>query len=108
MQKFAVNEAVVCMKAMPDYSLLGFKCYPSEAGFAMQVHLGGHDAAGQLHDYYAYQFVDTNASGEITRWETHVSPEYNDFLDHVLGIHGPFKDGLEAYNAAAKNKMTEG
>ena len=108
MQEFGVNEAVVCMKAMPDYSLLGFKSYPSEAGFAMQVHLGGHDAAGQLHDYYAYQFVDTNASGEITRWETHVSPEYNDFLDHVLGIHGPFKDGLEAYNAAAKNKMTEG
>ena len=74
----------------------------------MQVHLGGHDAEGQLHDYFAYQFVDTNTSGEITRWETHVSPEYNDFLDHVMGIHGPFKDGLEAYNEAAKKKMAEG
>ena len=108
MQEFGVNEAIICMKAMPDYSLMDFKCYPSEAGFAMQVHLGGHDADGQLHDYYAYQFVDTNDSGEITRWETHVSPEYNDFLDHVMGIHGPFKDGLEAYNEAAAKKMAEG
>ena len=53
-------------------------------------------------------FVDTNASGEITRWETHVSPAYNDFLDFVMGIHGPFKDGLETYNAAAEKIMKEG
>ncbi len=108
MQEFGVNEAAICMKAMPDYSLMDFKGYPSEAGFAMQVHLGGHDLQGQMHDYYAYMFIDTNASGEITRWETHVSPEYNDFLDFVLGIHGPFKDGRKAYNNAVRNKMMKG
>ncbi len=108
MQKFAVNEGLICMKAMPDYGLLGFKCYPSESGFAVQMRLGGHDPQGQKHDYYSYIFVDTNDSGEITRWETHVSPEYNDFLDFVMGIHGPFKDGLETYNAAAEKIMKEG
>ena len=108
MQKFGINEAVICMKTMPDYGLMGFKCYPSESGFAIQMRLGGHDLQGQQHDYYCYIFVDTNSSGEITRWETHVSPEYNDFLDFVIGIHGPFKNGLKAYNEAAEKKMMKG
>ena len=48
--------------------------------------------------------IETNESGEIIRWETHVSPEYNDFLDMVIGVHGPFKDGPEPYMAAVAKK----
>ncbi|MCR5546501.1 MAG: hypothetical protein K6F30_08515 [Lachnospiraceae bacterium] len=67
---------------------------------------GGHTPDGELKDFYAYGFVETNEYGEITRWETHVSPEYNNFLDLTIGVHGPFKDGPEAYMKAVMAKLT--
>lgn len=73
----------------------------------MKSHFGGHDRDGVLHDFYAYGFVDTNKEGEITHWETHVSPEYNDFLDTVLGVHGPFRNGAGEYMKAVAEKMKE-
>lgn len=51
----------------------------------MQSHFGGHDRDGKLHGFYAYGFVETNDDGEITRWETHVSPEYNVILNVAYG-----------------------
>lgn len=103
----ATMEADAYCISFPDWGVLGFQCWPSDNGFAMQTHFGGHDKAGALHDFYAYGFVETNEAGEITRWETHVSPEYNDFLDAAIGIHGPFKNGPQPYMDAVARKMRE-
>lgn len=103
----ATMEAATYCLTFPDWGPLDFKCWPSDNGFVMQSHFGGHDRDGKLHDFYAYGFVETNGDGEITRWETHVSPEYNDFLDVAIGVHGPFKNGPEAYMAAVAKRMQE-
>lgn len=95
---------------MPDWAPLDCRCWPSDRGFVMLTHFGGHTPDGVLHDFYAYGFVDTNEKGEITHWETHVSPEYNDFLDAAIGVHGPFpsfKNGAGEYMQAVAKRMQE-
>lgn len=93
---------------LSDWKPLDFECWPSTDGFAMKSHYGGHKD-GKLYDFYAYGFVWTNEQGEITRWETHVSPEYNDFLDVVIGCHGPFKNGADEYmDAIMKSLVAKG
>lgn len=106
-QQSATMEATTYCVTLPDWGPLEFECWPSDNGFAMKTHFGGHDITGKLHDFFAYGFVLTNEQGEITRWETHVSPEYNDFLDVTLGVHGPFKHGAHAYMAAVAKKLAE-
>lgn len=91
----------------PDWGPLDFACWPSDQGFVMKTHFGGHDQDGKLWDFYAYGFVNTNEAGEITRWETHVSSEYNDFLDKAIGVHGPFKNGPEPYMQAVAEKLRQ-
>ena len=104
-RKSATMEASTYCITFPDWGPLGFQCWPSDNGFVMQTHFGGHDKGGKLWDFYAYGFAETNDAGEITHWETHVSPEYNDFLDKAIGIHGPFKHGPEEYMAAVAKKL---
>lgn len=101
----ATFEAATYCITLPDWTALDFKCWPSDNGFVMQSHFGGHDDTGKLWDFYAYGFVVTDENDEIIRWETHVSPEYNDFLDKVIGVHGPFKNGPEAYMNAVIAKL---
>ena len=103
----ATMEALSYSSTLPDWTALGFKCWASENGFVMQTHFGGHDSDGKLWDFYAYGFVETDEVCRIKRWETHVSPEYNDFLVKCLGVHGPFKNGAEEYMAAVAKKMKE-
>lgn len=91
----ATMEANTYCLSFPDWGPLGFKCCPSDNGFVMQTHFGGHNKNGNLWDFYAYGFVETNEACEITHWETHVSPEYDDFLDQAIGVHGPSKNGSE-------------
>lgn len=106
-QQSAYMEAATYCVTLPDWGPLSFRCWPSDNGFVMRTHFGGHDKDGVLHDFYAYGFVETNEKCEITRWETHVSPEYNDFLDTVIGVHGPFKNGADEYMQAVAKKMKE-
>lgn len=103
----AMMEAKAYSVTLQDWAPLSFECWPSDIGFTMQTHFGGHKKDGTLVDFYAYGFVKTNDKGEITRWETHVSPEYNDFLDVVIGVHGPFKNGAEPYMEALSAKLKE-
>lgn len=103
----ATMEAISYSIVFPDWKPLGFKCWASENGFVMQTHFGGHTKEGKFMDFYAYGFVETNENCEIERWETHVSPEYNDFLDVAIGVHGPFKKGPEAYMQAVAKKLKE-
>ena len=103
----ATMEATTYCITLPDWAPLSFDCWPSDNGFVMQTHFGGHKKDGTLVDFYAYGFVKTNDKGEITRWETHVSPEYNEFLDVVIGVHGPFKNGPEPYMEALARKLGE-
>lgn len=106
-QQSATMEASTYCVTLPDWTILSFESWPSDRGFVMKSHFGGHDKDGVMHDFYAYGFVDTNEKGEITHWETHVSPEYNEFLDVVLGVHGPFKNGAHEYMMAVAKKMKE-
>ena len=106
-QASATMEAKAYSVTLPDWAPLGFECWPSDNGFVMQTHFGGHKEDGTLVDFYAYGFVKTNEFGEITRWETHVSPEYNNFLDVTIGVHGPFKNGPEPYMEALAKKLKE-
>ncbi len=106
-QQSATMEALTYSLTFPDWGPLAFKCWPSDNGFTMQSHFGGHDQTGKMMDFYAYGFVETNQYGDVIRWETHVSPEYNDFLDVAIGIHGPFKEGPEPYMAAIGKKLQE-
>ena len=103
----ATMEAATYSVTMPDWAPLDCRCWPSDRGFVMLTHFGGHTPDGVLHDFYAYGFVDTNEKGEITHWETHVSPEYNDFLDAAIGVHGPFKNGAGEYMQAVAKRMQE-
>lgn len=105
-QGSATMEALTYSLTLPDWKPLDFRCWPSDNGFVMQSHFGGHTEDGVLHDFYAYGFVETDEYGDIKRWETHVSPEYNDFLDLTIGVHGPFKEGPEAYMKAVMAKLT--
>ncbi|WKY44607.1 hypothetical protein Q5O14_00510 [Eubacteriaceae bacterium ES2] len=100
-------EAKTYSLTFPDWAPLSFKCWPSDKGFVMQTHFGGHMEDGKFMDFYAYGFVETNEKCQITRWETHVSPEYNDFLDVAIGIHGPFKEGPVPYMQALRKKLQE-
>lgn len=103
-------EALTYSLIFPDWKPLGFKCWPSPQGFAMQTHFGGHRPGDpDLHDFYSYGFVDTDEHDHIIRWETHVSSEYNDFLDIAIGCHGPFKNGADEYmNAVFKMLVSKG
>ncbi len=56
-------------------------------------------------DFFAYSFIRTNEYGEITHWETHVNPAYNDFLDVAIGEHGPYDDA-NRYMMAVMKKLT--
>lgn len=103
----ATMEAATYSITFPDWGPLDFKCWPAENGFVMQSHFGGHDKDGRLWDFYAYGFVETNERCEIVRWETHVSPEYNAFLDQAIGLHGPFTNGPEPYMEAVMKKLRE-
>lgn len=103
----ASMEAAVYTATLPDWGPLDFEVWPSPDGFAMKSHFGGHDENGKLWDFFAYGFVKTNREGQITHWETHVSPEYNDFLDKTIGVHGPFKSGADEYMQAVMKKMSE-
>lgn len=103
----ATMEALAYSVEFPDWGPLGFKCWPSDRGVAMQTHFGGHTRAGKFMDFYAYGFIETDESGVITHWETHVSPEYSDFLDVAIGTHGPFKNGPEPYMQAVAAKLRQ-
>lgn len=103
----ATMEALSYSVTFPDWAPMGFKCWPSDNGFTMQTHFGGHTKDGTFMDFFAYGFVETNEQGLITRWETHVSPEYNDFLDVAIGVHGPFRQGPEPYMEAVAKKLKE-
>lgn len=103
----ATMEAKAYSVTFPDWGPLDFKCWPSDNGFVMQTHFGGHTKDNTFMDFYSYGFVETNEQGLIKHWETHVSPEYNDFLDAAIGIHGPFKKGPEPYMAALATKLKQ-
>lgn len=89
-----------------DWGPLDFECFPTPDGVAWKSHFGGHRRRDNvLMDFFAYSFLHINEYGEITHWETHVNPDYNDFLDVAIGAHGPFKNGAHEYMAAVVKKL---
>lgn len=96
----ATMEAKAYSLTFPDWGPEEFKCWPSDNGFVMQTLFSGRTKDGKKMSFYSYGFVETNGQGEITRWETHVNRDYDDFLDMAIGIHGPFDNGGSAYMEA--------
>ena len=62
----ATMDALSYSATLPDRTILGFKCWPSDNGFVMQSHFGGHDSDGRLWDFHAYGFIETNEECKIT------------------------------------------
>ncbi|OBF00408.1 hypothetical protein [Mycobacterium sp. 852002-10029_SCH5224772] len=83
-------EAKVYSLTFPDWKPADFKYWPAENGVVMKTRWEGHTTDGIRMGFYSYSFIETNAAGELTRWETHVNDEYNAFLDAAIGVHGPF------------------
>ena len=79
--------------------------YKRTEGVAWKTHFGAHRKSdGAFMDFFAYSFIRTNEYGEITHWETHVNPAYNDFLEIAIGEHGPYDDANK-YMAAVMKKL---
>ncbi len=104
----ATMEALAYSLKFPDWGPAEFKCWPSDNGFVMKTLFEGHTKDGIKMSFYSYGFVETNDKGEITRWETHVSEDYNRFLDIALGVHGPFiNNGSDLYMKALAKALKE-
>ena len=103
----ATMEAKAYSLRFPDWGPEQFKCWPSDNGFVMQTYFSGHTKDGVKMGFFAYGFVETNEIGEVIRWETHVSEEYNAFLDVAIGVHGPFPDKADAYMEALARTLKE-
>ena len=97
----ATMEAVAYSVAFDGWGPVDFQCWPSPDGFAMKTRFEGRRRAdGVVMGFFAYGFVTTDTEGLITHWETHVSREYDDFLDVAIGVHGPFVGKADDYMAA--------
>ena len=100
---FATMEARAYSTVFPDWGPIEFKCWPSDNGFVMKTLFQGHTKDGKEMNFYAYGFIETNAEGLITRWETHVNgEEIGPFLELAIGARGPFQ-GYTAYFQALMN-----
>jgi hypothetical protein len=106
-EKSATMEARAYSVKFADWGPVQFKCWPSDNGFVMQTLFSGHTNDGSMMSFFSYGFVETNEAGEITRWETHVSGDYDDFLDVALGVHGPFRRGADEYMKAVARALEQ-
>lgn len=101
----ATMEALSYSVEFNDWKPIDFECFPAIEGVAWKTHFGGYRKSdGVFMDFFAYSFIRSNEYGEITHWETHVSPSYNDFLDAAIGEHGPYDDA-NRYMAAVMKKL---
>lgn len=106
-QQSATMEAVAYGVRFTDWGPASFECWPAEDGFAMKTRFEGHTRDGVLMGFFAYGFVRTDDQGRIVRWETHVSRDYDDFLDVAIGVHGPFQGKADDYLAALSRTLAE-
>lgn len=104
----ATMEALAYSVRFDNWGPVDFRCWASDHGFAMKTHfVGTRRSDGVAMGFHAYGFVDTDDQGRITHWETHVSGEYDDFLDVAIGVHGPFSGSADAYLAALGATLAE-
>jgi hypothetical protein len=97
----ATMEALAYSVTFEGWGPADFASWASDHGFAMKTRFEGRRRSdGVVMGFFAYGFVETNASGEITSWQTHVSREYDDFLDVAIGLHGPFDGRADDYMEA--------
>lgn len=103
----ATMEAKAYSLKFPDWGPIEFECWPSDNGFVMKTLFSGHTKDGIEMSFFSYGFVKTNDKGEIKHWETHVSEDYNAFLDVAIGVHGPFDDNAALYMEALARTLKE-
>lgn len=104
----ATMEAVAYSVRFEDWGPVNFQSWPSDQGFAMKTRFEGRRRSdGVVMGFFAYGFVETDPEGQITRWETHVSREYDDFLDIAIGVHGPFSGRADDYLNALRATLAE-
>jgi hypothetical protein len=104
----ATMEAMAYSVRFSGWGPVDFRSWPSDLGFAMRTKFEGRRRAdGIVMGFFAYDFVETDALGRITRCETHVNREYDDFLDVAIGVHGPFNGRADDYTRALANTLQE-
>jgi hypothetical protein len=107
MSKGATMEARVYDAKLSDWQPVEFMCWPSENGFAMRTRFEGHTDDGVKMGFYALDFVQTNETGLITRWETFVDgEEFGPLVELAIGVRGPFDD-FSAYWSALAKRLSE-
>ena len=92
-------EAKVYSLTFPNWKPADFKYWPADNGFVMKTRWEGHTKDGTEMGFYSYSFVETNDTGEVSRWETHVNDEYSAFLEVAIGVSGPFQGTSEYVKA---------
>ncbi|MCC6496721.1 MAG: hypothetical protein IT193_10750 [Propionibacteriaceae bacterium] len=104
----ATMEAVAYSVRFDNWGPVDFQAWPSDRGFAMATRFeGARRTDGVVMGFHAYGFVDTDQDCRITHWETHVSRDYDDFLDIAIGVHGPFTGDAADYLAALGATLAE-
>lgn len=104
--RVATMEAKAYSLKLPDWKPKSFEYWAAVDGFAMKTRWEGHTEDGTVMGFYSYGYVRTNDQGELQHWETHVNAEYDAFLDHVIGVHGPFH-GYTEYTDALIRVLTQ-
>lgn len=96
----AATEEQAYSAQFPDWGPIEFKYWPSDNGFVMKTLFQGHTRQGRAMSFWAGGFIETNAEGLITRWETHVNgEEIGPFLDIAIGVRGPFSSPSAYFRA---------
>lgn len=95
----ATIEANAYRYRFPDWGPVEFKSWPSDHGFVMRTKFEGtNKCTGKTISFYTHGFVETNADGEITHWETWPDTvPYDIFLKEAIGRSGPWNSAAEYY-----------
>lgn len=96
----AALEARVYASVLPDWHPAEFACWPADNGFATRTRYLGHTRDGVEMSFHMIDFIDTDAEGRITRWETFCDgEEFGPVAQLVIGARGPFKSVFDYWGA---------
>jgi hypothetical protein len=96
----ATREARVYAAKFPDWTTTNFMCWPAENGATWRSRMTGTTKDGVKMAWHMVDFINTNAQGEITRWETFCDgEEFGPVMEHAVGVRGPFKDFTQYWKA---------
>jgi hypothetical protein len=97
----ATREMDLYAEKFPDWGVAEFMCWASEEGFFTRTRYAGHNRAGVKRSVWVIDFFTTNDGGQINRWDGFVDGEWDEVMEEVVGVSGPFKDFKTYWRALA-------